>query len=161
MSYWAVWNWHWILFLQSTVTFNELLPWACQQPRCVSEPCPRTLSAGRSAGPSYITDLPARSAGSPSHGLPGNASLPSVHWGRATTTTTEAEDRGQKTTSDDHAKISKMTWWWVKLLRRVCVPVLNVFPNNKKVRLDESLDDLTVPLLPSRQLPGYWNRLPM
>lgn len=40
-------------------------------------------------------------------------------------------------------------------------PVLDVFPNNKKIGLDESLDDLTVPLLPSRQLPGHWNRLEM
>jgi len=39
------------------------------------------------------------------------------------------------------------------------VPVLDVFPHNKEVGLDESLDDLTVPLLPGRQLPGNWNRL--
>lgn len=138
----------------------NLLPWACQQPRCVSEPCPPTLSAGRSAGLSCITDPPARSAGSPSHGSPGSASLPSVRWGQ-TTTTRGRRQRKEKTVN--HMKInktiniSKITQWWC----RVRIPVLDVFPNDEKVWLDESLDDLTVPLLPSRQLPGYWNGLAM
>lgn len=38
-------------------------------------------------------------------------------------------------------------------------PVLDVFPHNQEVWFDEPLDDLTVSLLPSCQLPGYRNRL--
>lgn len=40
-------------------------------------------------------------------------------------------------------------------------PVLDVFPNDQEVRFDEPLDDLAVPLLPSRQLPGYRDGLEM
>lgn len=50
----------------------------------------------------------------------------------------------------------------LKLARPItCVPVLDVFSHDKKVGLDKSLNNLTVPLLPSRQLPGHWNRLAM
>ena len=35
-----------------------------------------------------------------------------------------------------------------------CSPVLDVFPDDEEVGLDEPLDDLTVPLLPGGQFPG-------
>lgn len=55
---------------------------------------------------------------------------------------------------ENRVKTSNLTCWC-----GVCAPVLDVFPDDQKVWLDESLDDLTVPLLPSRQLPGHWNGL--
>lgn len=136
------------------------LPWACRQPRCASEPCPQTLSAGRSEGPTCITDPPARSVGTPSRGSPGNASLPSVRWNQ-----TAEEIRWRLRCGlfsycfillcgDLECSMNK---WFIISLEYT--PVLDVFPNNQEVWFDEPLDDLTVPLLPSCQLPGYGNRL--
>lgn len=39
------------------------------------------------------------------------------------------------------------------------IPVLDVFPDDEEIGLDKPLDDLTVPLLSGRQLPGNGNRL--
>lgn len=45
-----------------------------------------------------------------------------------------------------------LTFTLLQMKNRESLPVLDVFPNNEEIRLDESLDDLTVSLLPSRQL---------
>lgn len=63
--------------------------------------------------------------------------------------------RTEEVMKNHDLKASELTRWWCG----VCSPVLDVFPNDQKIWLDESLDDLTVPLLPSRQLPGHWNGL--
>lgn len=38
-------------------------------------------------------------------------------------------------------------------------PVLDALADNEEVALDETLDDLTVPLLPRAQLSGHWHSL--
>lgn len=43
--------------------------------------------------------------------------------------------------------------------RRESKPVLDAFPHDEEVALDEPLDDLAVPLLPRAQLAGRWHRL--
>ena len=51
-------------------------------------------------------------------------------------------------------------WFLLKEVRNknvivvLCAPVLDVFPDDEEVGLDEPFDYLTVPLLPGRQFPG-------
>lgn len=52
--------------------------------------------------------------------------------------------------------------WCDKFLKNrksLCPPVLNILAYNEEVRLNETLDDLTVPLLTWRQLSSNWHRL--
>lgn len=94
----------------------DVLPWACLRPRCAAEPCPPTLSAGRSAGPTCITDPPARSADSPSHGSPGSASLPSVRWNQSTQEVRYFKNRWPQITA--LVEITHLSWMFFLTIRK-------------------------------------------
>lgn len=94
----------------------DVLPWACRRPRCAAEPCPPTLSAGRSAGPTCITDPPARSADSPSRGSPGSASPPSVRWNQSTQEVRYFKNRWPRITA--LVEVAHLSWMFFLTIRK-------------------------------------------
>lgn len=160
MLFCSVYNWHWILFLHSILALDEsvtlsmsaasLRLWAMSSD-----------SVSRSSSRMVLYNWPTSSLCRQSFTWFTRKCI--TAFGTLEPNNNNQEGRWNKEKGSKHIrmKISKMTRWQVKTLSRIYVPVLDVFPNDKKVWLNESLDNLTVPLLPSRQLPGYWNRLAM